>query len=177
MRGYLVRGYRGTNETDVTTPLEDKPTDELLQTLPDLRAGSVIQLNPHLLAVPIKFRSLVLGAIRLKKDGKAHPWTSDEITSIQNLSDQLGAALENARLYRATQRSASRDRMVREVGDQMRRSSDMDALIQTAIREMSRVLGVNQAFAQISIDTPIAVDKASGNGNDPDDDHHSGEVE
>jgi GAF domain-containing protein/HAMP domain-containing protein len=176
VRGYMVRGYRGTNETDVTIPLNEKPSDELLQTLPDLRGGSVVQLGSHLLAVPIKFRSLVLGAIRLQKDGGAHPWTVEEISSIQNLADQLGAALENARLYRETQRAASRDRMAREIGDRMRRSSDMDALIQTAIREMARVLDVDQAFAQINVDAPLPVDPASGNGDNPAGYHHSGEM-
>jgi GAF domain-containing protein/HAMP domain-containing protein len=169
-RGYLVRGYRGVNDADVTLPLEEKPSDELLQNLPNLRGGSVVQITPHLLAVPIKFRSLMLGAIRLKKDESTHPWTSDEITSIQNLADQLGAALENARLYRETQRAASRDRMVREIGDRMRRSADMDSLIQTAIREMARVLDVNQAFAQIN------VEPGSGNGDGLDGNHHSGEM-
>jgi GAF domain-containing protein/HAMP domain-containing protein len=176
VRGYVARGYRGSAETDVILPLDVQPSSSLAQAMQDVRSGSVVQLGSHTLAVPIKFRTLVLGAVRLQKEDLANPWTNDEINVIQNLADQLGATLENARLYRETQRAASRDRMVREIGDHMRRAPDMDALIQTAIREMSRILDVNQAFAQISVDSQAFTDTASGNGGDHDGHHVSGEM-
>ncbi|MFZ6027475.1 MAG: GAF domain-containing protein [Chloroflexota bacterium] len=161
VRGYLIRS------SDAILPVADQPSESLAQAIQDLRTGSVVQLGSHTLAVPIKFRDLVLGAIRLQKDANKSPWVDEEIVSIQNLADQLGAALENARLYRETQRAASRDRMVREIGDKMRRAPDMDTLIQTAVREMARTLGVNEAFAQVSVETFSSLEKPSGNGSHP----------
>jgi GAF domain-containing protein/HAMP domain-containing protein len=158
VRGYLTRG------TDVIIPLVEEVSPTLSQAMSDLlRTGQIAQVDAHTLIVPIKFRDLILGAIRLQREERLHAWGEDEKVIVQNLADQLGAALENARLYRQTQRVASRDRMVREIGDRMRRAPDMDALIQTAIREMSRVLGTEHAFAQISL-TPQTDNEPAGNG-------------
>jgi PAS domain S-box-containing protein len=58
------------------------------------------------------------------------------------------------RAEEALARRARQERLVREIGDKMRRAVDMDALMQTTLREMAAALGSSSAFVQLS--TPPA---------------------
>jgi len=159
VQGYLVRS------TDMTVPIRSNQGSSFDPALSEFHKGSVVQLGSHTLIVPVKIRESVVGGIRLQKRIETYAWTEEEIAIMQTLSDQLAAALENARLYNETRRRAARDRMVRDISDKMRRAPDMDSLIQTAIQEMARALGVEQGFAQISTEA-FTLDEIQGiNGN------------
>ncbi len=146
--------------------------------LPEIVAGNSVQLNNHTLVVPVIVRNSVAGAIRLQKGEAGYAWNENEVALVKSVVDQLGVALENARLYRETQINAARDRLVGEVTDRMRRSIDMDSLLKTAVGEMSRILGVKEAFIQFtplqtaSRNTPPGAETTAGNGHTP---HGNGE--
>ncbi|MGD9048060.1 MAG: hypothetical protein PVF77_08415, partial [Anaerolineae bacterium] len=56
--------------------------------------------------------------------------------------DQLGVALDSARLYEDTQRRAAEDRLVGEITARIRETLDVDTVLQTAVREMSKTLDI-----------------------------------
>jgi GAF domain-containing protein len=102
------------------------------------------------LAMPVKVRGQVIGVIDAHKPDGAGAWTTEEITLLRTLSDQLGVALESARLYQDAQRRAARERLTGEITDRMRRTPNMDELMKTTIQELSAVLGTSRIFVQLS---------------------------
>jgi GAF domain-containing protein/HAMP domain-containing protein len=98
-------------------------------------------------AVPIKVRGHVLGVLDTFKSGQ--DWTPEEIATLEMLADQVGVALESARLFQDTQRRAAREQLTREITDKMRRAVDLDTLLRTTVQEMAAALGTSGAFVQL----------------------------
>jgi GAF domain-containing protein len=110
-----------------------------------VREGRVIaggDGSPGSLTVPLKVHEQVIGVLDARKPEGASAWSEDEIVLLQNLVDQLGGALETARLYQDTQRHASEDRLVGEITGRMRQTLDIDTVLRTAVREMGVALGI-----------------------------------
>jgi GAF domain-containing protein/HAMP domain-containing protein len=106
------------------------------------------------LAVPIKVRGHVVGVLDTYKPEDAGRWTSEEIATLEEITEQLGAALESARLYQDTQRRAARERLTREITDELRRATSAEGVVQTAVDELFRVLGTSRAFGQLETAPP-----------------------
>jgi GAF domain-containing protein len=68
---------------------------------------------------------------------------------LELITEQLGASLESARLYQDTQRRAARERLTREITDELRRATSAEGIIQTAVDELYRVLGTSRAFGKL----------------------------
>jgi GAF domain-containing protein len=102
------------------------------------------------LVVPIRLRGEVIGALGIDEDAGEREWTSDEITLVESIADQMAVAIENARLLEQTRQRAERERVIGEVGTQVRASLDPDIILKTTIRELSRVLGAERAFIEIT---------------------------
>ena len=96
--------------------------------------------DPTSIAVPIRIREHVIGAIGARKPRGADAWTTQEIDILEALVDQLGVTLEGARLYRDSQQRAVREQMRAEITAQVRASTDVDTILQTAIRELGQAL-------------------------------------
>jgi GAF domain-containing protein len=98
------------------------------------------------LMVPIRVRGHVIGVLDAHKDVDAEPdreaWTPDEVALLESLSQQLGVALESARLYRETQRRAARERLVSEVTARMRESLDMSTVLRSGAEGIREALGL-----------------------------------
>jgi GAF domain-containing protein len=88
------------------------------------------------------------------KPEDAGRWTSEEIATLEEITEQLGAALESARLYQDTQRRAARERLTREITDELRRATSAERVVQTAVDELFRVLGTSRAFGQLEAAPP-----------------------
>ena len=99
-------------------------------------------LDKEKVGIPIKVRSQIIGVIDACKPDGAGEWTADEISLMETLAQQLGLALDSARLYQQTQRRASRERLASEVTARMRETLDVDTILQTAVREMREALGL-----------------------------------
>jgi len=128
------------------------------------------------LAMPIKVRGQVIGVIDAHKpdEGSAYTgageagakpgWTAEQTTLLEALADQLGAALESARLYRDAQRLATRERLTREITDKMRRVTSVEGIVQTAVDELFNVLGVSRTFVRLGTTPPTPPAPPHGGG-------------
>ena len=85
------------------------------------------------LAVPIKVRGEVIGVLGTHKPAEGDDWTEGELLLLETLADQLGEALEGARLYRDTQRRAARERLIGSVATRIREVLDMETMLKTAV--------------------------------------------
>lgn len=111
------------------------------------------------LAVPIVVRGHVIGAIDAHKPAEGGEWTPEQIALLKTLSEQVGDALEGARLYEEARRRAARDRLTYEIADRMRRAVDMDALMKIAIQETATALGASDAFVQVAAPSDLSNDE------------------
>jgi GAF domain-containing protein len=101
------------------------------------------------LAVPVRVRGQIIGAIDAHKPKGAWGWTSDQIALLEALADQLGDALEDARLYRDVQRRAAREQLVGEVTARMRETLDVDAVLRAAAQQMRQALGLHDVTVRL----------------------------
>ena len=130
-----------------------------------LREGRTVQISSlgstdqpadgeQSLAVPIRVRGQVVGVLDTYKPKDAGQWTPDEIAILELITEQLGASLESARLYQDTQRRAVRERLTREITDELRRATSEEGVVQTAVDELFRVLGTSRAFGKLKAAPP-----------------------
>jgi GAF domain-containing protein len=97
------------------------------------------------LIVPIQIRGTTIGVIRLRKQKDDSEWIEDELDLVNELTDRLSVALENARLHNETRNRAERERLVTEISTKIRASNDPDVILQTAVKELKTALGAHQA--------------------------------
>jgi GAF domain-containing protein/HAMP domain-containing protein len=103
------------------------------------------------LLVPISLRGQVIGMFKLQDVDQSRLWNGEEITFIKSVADQVGLALENARLLETTQRRAEREYLVGQITTKMRASNDPQTILQSAVTELRKALRVQKA--QVIIQT------------------------
>jgi GAF domain-containing protein/HAMP domain-containing protein len=134
------------------------------------QTGRLVQDGGSTLAIPVRIRENVEGVVRLRKPDGAADWTPDEIELTKTLAEQLGVALESARLYQETQRRAARDRLLGEVTARVRQTLDMDTVLQTAIREIGQALELAEVEVRMGESTTTrpagALASTGGNGHE-----------
>jgi len=111
-------------------------------------------------AIPLKVRGQVIGVLDAHKPAGKGGWTDDEVSLFQALVDQLGVALDSARLYQDAQRRATEDRLIGEVTARLRATLDVDTVLQTAVREMGTALGIEKVVVRLQ-------SPGSGDGQEP----------
>lgn len=119
-----------------------------------LRTGHIApdQEDETALAAPIKVRDQVIGAIGARKPDEAGKWTPEETALLQTIADQLGIALESARLYQDTQRRAAQERLVGEITARMRESLDMETVLKTAAEQIRQSFGMDKVVVRLVSD-------------------------
>jgi GAF domain-containing protein len=111
--------------------------------------------SPELVA-PIHVRGQMIGLLNLSERETGFEWTDDELSLVKNIVDQIGLALENARLIEQTQRRAEREHLVAEITSKLRSSNDAQEILETARREIQQALKVRKAQIVIPGKTPPA---------------------
>ena len=139
LRGGLTPGYRYINKQ--VMPIGNESSDSIKPS----DSGDQISL-------PIKVRGQVIGVVELQSGTQGSKWASEEAALLQTLTEQLGAALESARLYQDTQHRAAREQLTGEITSRMRETLDIDTVLQTAVREIREVFGLAEADVQIGTD-------------------------
>ena len=101
----------------------------------------------HQLTAPIRLRGQTLGSIVLQQDPDEETWSAEEIALVEEVSTQIGLALENARLLEETRRRAAREQALSQMTARFTRSLDVDAVLRTAVRELGQLPNV----AEVSV--------------------------
>jgi GAF domain-containing protein/HAMP domain-containing protein len=104
-----------------------------------------------LLSVSIKGRGGVIGALETYKASPDAEWSPDEIAMLEEIAERVGQALDSARLYRDTQRSAIREQLTTEITARIREEVEVEAILQRAIEELGRALGAKRATVQLEV--------------------------
>jgi GAF domain-containing protein/HAMP domain-containing protein len=135
IREQPARGYRADQRG--IAPLAEAPAPE------------VAEGDGRRIAVPIRFREQTIGVLNFRKESGEAEWTAQEQTLLEGLAEQMGQALESARLYQDTQRRAARERMIGEITTRMRETLDVEMVVRAAAQEMRNILDLAEVELRI----------------------------
>ncbi len=79
-----------------------------------------------------------------------NPISPSQIRQLQALVSQTALGLDNAYRYEASQRAARLEAIIKEITTKVRASTDLDTIIQTAVREVGRAVQPHRAYIQIN---------------------------
>ena len=100
------------------------------------------------LAVPVRLRGEVIGVLNISAPGKRR-WSDDDIDIAEAVSERLALAMENARLFQATNRRAERERIVSEIASKIGGSIRIESLLETTAQELSHALNGSEVLIQL----------------------------
>jgi GAF domain-containing protein len=106
---------------------------------------------------PIRLQDQLIGMIQLHELESHRRWNERELALIQAVADQAAQLAENIRLFGETQERASREQLITQITDRLRRAPDIDTLMETAVGELSRVLGPARTFVRFGSEADLVV--------------------
>ncbi|MFN8382241.1 MAG: GAF domain-containing protein [Anaerolineales bacterium] len=116
-----------------------------LQASNNHQAASLTEADkaPNVLSIPIDLRGESVGVmtIRLPKEERV---TRNKMDIIKAVAERVALSAENARLFEETSTRAERERLVTDITTKIRTTNDPQEMIQTAVNELKRALGVTQ---------------------------------
>jgi GAF domain-containing protein len=102
------------------------------------------------LVLPIMLHGDVVGELAVGSAGDANSWSEDDLSVLQAAVDRVAIALENARLVQATQDRALRERALSDMSSQIGAMVDFDAILQTAVQEVGKLVGGAEVIIQLT---------------------------
>jgi GAF domain-containing protein len=154
-------GYEGTRHLELRIALGQGITG---QAAADKRAVRVedTQLDPRYLnidseirselAIPILFNDELLGVLNLEsKNVAAFDENDQEILGA--LGNNIGAIVANIRLVTQVRQQVSRERQLFDATSKIRRSVDLETILQTSAQEICLALGAQRAKIRITAGT------------------------
>lgn len=93
--------------------------------------------------VPIELRGETIGTLVVQSPS-AGKLNQDQLDLIKAVAERVALSAENARLFEETTRRAERERLVSDITGRIRSMNDPQAMIQTAIEELRKVLGATR---------------------------------
>jgi len=157
-------GLRRRYDPQGMLPAEDGEWPEavkraVVEAKPVVAAAEASGTSPSM-AVPVKVRGQVIGVLDAHKPAGGREWTEEERALLETLTDQLGVALDSARLYQEAERRAAQERLVGEVTAQMRQTLDVDAVLRTAAQEMRQALSLSAMTIRLTPGAKLGVGDA-----------------
>jgi GAF domain-containing protein/HAMP domain-containing protein len=154
--GYFI------SSSDKISPASPNPEPEFSQSMKTDVA--IRTMDDSILYVPIRVRGEVIGAVRLTKPPE-EKWSDSELALASTLTEQLGSALESARLYSDIVKRAQRQQVIGEVTGRIRETLDLDTILQTVVQEMQRAFNVKDAEIRLQTNRDEQISAPEGNTN------------
>ncbi len=110
------------------------------------------------LALPLIYRNELLGVLNVESE-QLDAYTENDEEMLGTLGGSLAAIIANARLLEQIRMQVERERLVNEVTNKIRRSTDIQSILTTTASELTRVTGSKQTRIKI---TPVNGDPKEG---------------
>ena len=96
------------------------------------------------MAIPLLYRSELLGVLNVESEQHSAYAENDE-ELLGTLGGSLAAIIANARLLEQIRAQAERERILFEISDKIRRTTDMETILTTTVSELTRAVGASSA--------------------------------
>jgi GAF domain-containing protein/HAMP domain-containing protein len=100
------------------------------------------------LAIPLIYRNEILGVINVESE-QADAYSENDEEMLGTLGGSLAAVIANARLLEQIRAQSERERLINEITARIRRSSDVQSILQTTAGEIARVTGARYTKIQV----------------------------
>lgn len=132
------------------------------------KEGNPEEMPPHALVAPIILQDVPIGDLQFHDIDPDRRWTEGEMALINAIIDQVAQAAQTLRLLDETQERATREQLIGQISDKMRRAPDMEGLLKIAVSELSRVLGPARTFVHLgkgtTLEIPASTSSSKENG-------------
>jgi GAF domain-containing protein len=91
----------------------------------------------------------VLGVINVQDTKRELRFTEDDAALLTTIASQIAAAIQNTRLLDQVQRTARRERVIRQITGKVRRSPSMRTILETTAQELGRALDAARATVRL----------------------------
>jgi GAF domain-containing protein/HAMP domain-containing protein len=114
-----------------------------------------------MVAVPLRVRGRLMGFLAVSRIAPG-PFAESALRLYEVLSDQAAVALERALLLKQARQQAERERLRAEIANRVRASTEVDTILQIAIRELGRALRSSEGIIYLGGDSeePVTVSSA-----------------
>ncbi len=110
------------------------------------------------MAIPLLYRSELLGVLNVESEQLSAYAENDE-ELLGTLGGSLAAIIANARLLEQIRAQAERERILFEITDKIRRTTDMETILATTASEITRAVGASRAKIKVGISSPTTEQK------------------
>jgi len=160
----VVRAAVGyANEVfDLRIPLGNGITGWAAEHRKTLRVNNVLQDTRYIegssntrseIAIPLLYRSELLGVLNVESEQISAYAESDE-ELLGTLGGSLAAIIANAKLLEQIRSQVDRERVLFEITDKIRRTTDMETILLTTVSELTRAVGANSARIKVGVNPP-----------------------
>jgi GAF domain-containing protein/HAMP domain-containing protein len=154
------RAQQLSSAAGITTGLDMSDLRQQALARNQVAVGELTERETVPIAVPIQLRGQVLGAVEWELP--AQDFDDNKLQLAQELANRLALSLDNARLFQESQRTTERERLVSSIAAKLTGQTDIEEILQTAVREVGQAL----RSPQVSIRLHHANgDGHNGNGN------------
>jgi len=159
-------GY-ASNVFDLRIPIGSGITGWTAAHRKTLRVNNVLQDTRYIeassntrseMAIPLLYRSELLGVLNVESEQLSAYAENDE-ELLGTLGGSLAAIIANARLLEQIRAQAERERVLFEITDKIRRTTDMETILATTVSELTRAVGANRARIKVGIKPPPVTHK------------------
>jgi GAF domain-containing protein/HAMP domain-containing protein len=123
--------------------------------------GALTERQTLPVAIPIASGGQPIGI--MEWEVPAHDFDENTLELAQELAKRLANSLENARLFHESRRAAERERMVNTIAARLTAQTNVEEILQTAVREVGQALRTPQV--SIRLHGADAPENGSSNGN------------
>ena len=106
------------------------------------------------IAIPLLYRSELLGVLNVESE-QPSAYAEDDEELLGTLGGSLAAIIANARLLEQIRAQVERERVLFEITDKIRRTTDMETILTTTVNELTRAVGAKSAKIKIGTN-PLA---------------------
>ncbi|MBC7225970.1 MAG: GAF domain-containing protein [Thermoflexales bacterium] len=137
---YIIRNKKPVLiEEDIPAHLQEMGVDQI---------GRIAQ---SWLGVPLIVGEQVLGVMAVQSYTTPRAYGQHDLDLMTAIASQVAIALQNARSYKEAQQRAERERLARQILEQIESAPDVQGVLQVATRELGRALRVPRTFIQLGI--------------------------
>lgn len=135
-------------EVGASTPTDLSPLRQMAMAQSEPIVGAATEHQTIPFAVPIILRGQTLGAVEWELP--VIDFSHDKVLLAQELVNRLAVSLDNARLFQESRRAIHRERLVNEIAAKLTAQTDIDDILQLAIREVGQALRAPQVSVQLN---------------------------
>ncbi len=115
----------------------------------EMAVGELTAANTVPVVVPVRLRGQILGVVEWELPQV--DFNYEKLLLAEELVNRLAVSLDNARLFEESQRTVERERVVNSITAKFSTQTDIDQILQTAVREVGQVLHVPEVNIRLTL--------------------------